>query len=126
MRDLGVQTEPEGDGRPSLGRGARLCRALAWTYVPQLLALVLSPVTECSHCVATFWTVFVILPGFIPLLMFPLPSALRFVCAGAMAVGLIWAHDALRHRTGVALGGRLALAALTALNAIAFGNVIRM
>ena len=111
---------------PPPGRWTRLGRAAAWTYAPQLAALVLSPVTECSHCVATFWALFMILPGFIPLGFFPLPALLRWAAAVAMTLAVIWGHDALRRRTGAMLVARLALAILTALNAIAFGNVIRM
>ena len=73
---------PEAAGAPDPGpepaptRGWRVARAALWVYAPQLLALALSPVTECSHCVATFWPMFLVLPGFIPLLMFPLPALL--------------------------------------------------
>ena len=108
------------------GRGARVLRAVAWTYAPQLAALVLSPVTECSHCVATFWALFAFLPGFVSLAVLRLPSVFPWIAAVAITLVLIWAHDALRHRTRPMLVARLVLAALTALNAIAFGNVIRM
>ena len=111
---------------PSPRRWFRLGRAAAWTYAPQLAAFVLSPVTECSHCVATFWGFFLILPGFIPLVLFPLPALLRWTAAVAMTLVVVWGHDALQDRTRFMLVARLALAALTALNAIAFGNLIRM
>ena len=69
---------------------------------------------------------FLVLPGFIPLLMFPLPALLPWGVAVAMTLGLIWCHDAFRDRSKVALVVRLVLAAMTALNAIAFGHLIRM
>ncbi len=111
-----------------LGRGARVLRAVAWTYAPQLAALVLSPVTECSHCVATFWSLFAILPGFMLLLL--LGSSLGWFCwvlTGALTFGLGAAHFALGgSRSRLVRVVQVLLALLTALNAIAFGNVIRM
>ncbi|MDA0934269.1 MAG: hypothetical protein O3C51_12525 [Planctomycetota bacterium] len=118
--------EAAGAPEPAPTRGWRVARAALWVYAPQLLALALSPVTECSHCVATFWTMFLVLPGFLPLLMFPLPALLPWGVAVAMTLGLIWCHDAFRDRSKVALVVRLVLAAMTALNAIAFGHLIRM
>jgi hypothetical protein len=121
-----VRSERVGFRLPSSGRWVR---ALALVYLPQLAPLLFGPLTECSHCVGTYWQLFGVLPGALVAALLAqelgwfgwIPVVILVLGVWATAFALVRAPWTRARRIAAAL-----LAALLAANALAFGTAIRM
>lgn len=102
-------------------------RALLFLYLPQLLPLFVGPLTECSHCVASYWQLFVVLPGMVVRVLLASPSVLAYWMMIVVTLAWLLAFVGLFQRRSpprstIAAG----LAILSGLNALGVSFLLRM
>ncbi|MFO1052879.1 MAG: hypothetical protein U1F36_11745 [Planctomycetota bacterium] len=103
--------------------------ALAYLYLPQLLALFVGPLSECSDCTASFFALWPVMPGFLfaSMLMVPGKSmaaaiAIAAVCNLAILAGLT---AVLQERSRMRLAIAWFVAIVSASTAVALGMALR-
>jgi hypothetical protein len=103
-----------------------LGRAAGTLWLPAFTAFVATPLTECDHCVRTFWALLPVFPG-LSAGMWLGATVGGYILAGVATLMLL-ALVAL----GIGLAGRrwplvaLPVAALAAAQAIGLGHLLRM
>jgi hypothetical protein len=102
-------------------------RAVSWLWLPALLPLPLGMLSDCSHCVTSYWLSLPIVPGVLAPVLLQLDNAWFFVVGGAVALGLYALLVLLLRELprGYALAVRLVFAVVVALQAIGFAYALR-
>lgn len=116
--------EPPQAPRGPISWAQALGRGLGILYLPQLTAVVIGPLGECDHCVETFFELFLILPGLLGATLLHAPD--KPIVASLVTVTLAFGVIQIMRQSGKAarIGG-IAIALLSALNALAISHMLR-
>ncbi len=119
-----VPIESPQDPQESVSWPQALGRGLGILYLPQLTAVVIGPLGECEHCVETYFQLFLILPGLLGATL--LHASDKPIVASLVTVTLAYGVILVMRRSGKAarIGG-IAIALLSALNALAISHMLR-
>lgn len=101
-------------------------RGAAVVYGPQLVGAACSPLSECDHCVNTFFQLFPLIPGVLAIGATRLHGMPGFALAALVSLGVLAGTSLLAKRsTTPRIVGAVLIGIVSALNAAAVAHMIR-